>query len=72
MSHTPVSVIVTASGSPDHFSACLETLRPELGAQDEVVCVVPHDRPELRRELTGRAWVRIVEDSSADLKKVGS
>ncbi|TMM37042.1 MAG: glycosyltransferase [Actinobacteria bacterium] len=66
MSHPPVSVIVTASGSPADFSACLDWLRPELGPQDEVVCVVPHDRPQLRRELTGQSWLRILDDDSAD------
>ncbi|MEV6923092.1 glycosyltransferase family 2 protein [Dactylosporangium sp. NPDC051485] len=61
MSHIPVSVIVAAGGSPDDFHACLESLRPTLGMRDEVVCVMPADRPELRAELRGQDWLRVIE-----------
>ncbi|GAA2356695.1 glycosyltransferase family 2 protein [Dactylosporangium salmoneum] len=61
MSHIPVSVIVAAGGSPDDFHACLESLRPTLGMRDEVVCVLPADRPELRTELRGQDWLRVIE-----------
>jgi tetratricopeptide (TPR) repeat protein len=61
MSHIPVSVIIAAGGSPDDFHACLDSLRPTLGARDEVVCVLPADRPELRAELRGQSWLRTVD-----------
>ncbi len=66
MSHPPLSVVVTASGSPDDFAACLDSLRPELGPQDEVVCVVARDRADLCRGLPGRAWLRVLDDESGD------
>src|SRR5436305_12781331 len=66
VSHPPLSVVVTASGSPDDFSACLGSLRPGLGPQDEVVCVVPHDRAELRREVAAHRWLRVLDDTSGD------
>jgi GT2 family glycosyltransferase len=66
VSHPPLSVVVTASGSPDDFAACLESLRPSLGPRDEVVCVVPADRADLRRELIGNAWLTVLDDRSGD------
>jgi GT2 family glycosyltransferase len=66
VSHPPLSVVVTASGSPDDFAACLESLWPSLGARDEVVCVVPADRSDLRRELTGASWLTVLDDHSGD------
>ncbi|MGI5236672.1 tetratricopeptide repeat-containing glycosyltransferase family 2 protein [Dactylosporangium sp. CA-139066] len=65
MSHIPVSVIVAAGGSPDDFHACLESLRPSLGLRDEVVCVMPADRPELRTELRGQTWLRVIDGTGA-------
>ncbi|WP_432978684.1 tetratricopeptide repeat-containing glycosyltransferase family 2 protein [Dactylosporangium sp. CA-233914] len=61
MTHIPVSVIIAAGGSPDDFHACLESLRPTLGMRDEVVCVMPADRPQLRAELRGQSWLRVVD-----------
>jgi tetratricopeptide (TPR) repeat protein len=61
MSHIPVSVIIAAGGSPDDFHACLESLRPTLGMRDEIVCVMPADRPELRAELRGQTWLRAID-----------
>ncbi|GAA2579571.1 hypothetical protein GCM10010399_06650 [Dactylosporangium fulvum] len=66
MSHIPVSVIIAAGGSPDDFHACLESLRPTLGMRDEVVCVLPAGRPELRTELRGQSWLRVVETDEPD------
>jgi GT2 family glycosyltransferase/tetratricopeptide (TPR) repeat protein len=57
---------VTASGRPDDFRACLEDLRPTLGVHDEVVCVVPADRPDLRRALRGKTWLTVLEDVCGD------
>jgi tetratricopeptide (TPR) repeat protein len=65
MSHIPVSVIVAAGGSADDFHACLESLRPSLGLRDEVVCVMPADRPELRTELRGTTWLRAIDSTGA-------
>jgi hypothetical protein len=65
MTHIPVSVIIAAGGSPDDFHACLESLRPTLGMRDEVVCVMPADRPELRAELRGQSWLRVVDATAA-------
>jgi len=61
MTHIPVSVIIAAGGTPDDFHACLESLRPTLGLRDEVVCVLPADRPELRAELRGQSWLRVLD-----------
>lgn len=61
MSHIPVSVIVAAGGSSDDFHACLQSLRPALGLRDEVVCVLPPGRPELRAELQGERWLKVLE-----------
>ncbi|WP_304524620.1 glycosyltransferase [Dactylosporangium sp. AC04546] len=66
MSHIPVSVIVAAGGSPDDFHACLESLRPSLGMCDEVVCVLPAGRPELRAELRGQSWLRVLDGGPVD------
>jgi GT2 family glycosyltransferase len=66
VSRPPVSVIVTASGKPDDFRTCLESLRPTLGIHDEVACVVPADRPDLRRTLRGISWLAVLEDESGD------
>jgi len=66
VSHAPVSVVVTASGSPDDFAACLSSLRPSLGARDEVVCVVPADRPDLRREVAGQRWLTVLDAPAGD------
>ncbi|GGM60915.1 glycosyltransferase [Dactylosporangium sucinum] len=66
MSHIPVSVVVAAGGSPDDFHACLESLRPSLGMRDEVVCVLPAGRPELRAELRGQSWLRVLDDGPGD------
>src|SRR5256885_8200291 len=66
VSHAPVSVVVTASGSPDDFAACLSSLRPSLGARDEVVCVVPADRPDLRRELARQRWLTVLDAPAGD------
>ncbi|OLB66373.1 MAG: hypothetical protein AUI10_02950 [Actinobacteria bacterium 13_2_20CM_2_72_6] len=66
MSHPPLSVVVTASGSADDLAACLQTLRPSVGARDEVVCVLPADRADLRRELRGHSWLTVLEDGSAE------
>ncbi len=66
MSHAPVSVIVTAGGTPDDLHAGLQSLRPNLGLRDEVVCVLPPDRPELRRVLTGYRWLTVLADQPAD------
>jgi hypothetical protein len=35
----------------------LESLRPSLGWQDEAVCVVPPDRPDLDEVLSTRRWL---------------
>jgi glycosyltransferase involved in cell wall biosynthesis len=66
VSRLPVSVIVTASGSPNDFYTCLESLRPTLGLRDEVVCVVPADRIDLRSTLPRGNWLTVVEDDSGD------
>jgi tetratricopeptide (TPR) repeat protein len=66
VSHAPVSVVVTASGSPDDFASCLSSLRPSLGARDEVVCVVPADRPDLRREAAGQRWLTVLDAADGD------
>jgi GT2 family glycosyltransferase/tetratricopeptide (TPR) repeat protein len=66
VSHAPVSVVVTASGSPDDFASCLSSLRPSLGARDEVVCVVPADRPDLRREVAGQRWLTVLDAPAGD------
>jgi GT2 family glycosyltransferase len=66
VSRLPVSVIVTASGSPDDFRACLESLRPTLGLRDEVVCVLPADRADLRDTLRGHTWLTVLEDDSGE------
>ncbi|MCW2639770.1 MAG: hypothetical protein JWP76_2076, partial [Dactylosporangium sp.] len=66
VSRLPISIIVTASGSPNDFRACLEALRPTLGARDEVVCVFPVDRTDLRDTLRGKTWLRVLEDDSGD------
>ncbi|GAA1794671.1 glycosyltransferase [Planosporangium flavigriseum] len=66
MSRLPVSIVVTASGSLDDFHASLECLRPTLGIRDEVVCVVPTDRADLRDELNGRTWLTVLDVESAD------
>jgi tetratricopeptide (TPR) repeat protein len=57
MSRAPISVIVAASGRPADFRRCLESLRPTLGWSDEVVCVVPPDRPDLDEVLGTRRWL---------------
>ncbi|MEV0135052.1 glycosyltransferase [Dactylosporangium sp. NPDC050688] len=64
MTHIPVSVIVAAGGTPDDFHACLQSLRPTLGLHDEVVCVLPPDRPDLRAELRGETWLRVLEPAA--------
>ncbi|MET7420639.1 glycosyltransferase [Dactylosporangium sp. NPDC005555] len=61
MTHIPVSVIVAAGGSPDDFHACLLSLRSTLGLRDEVVCVLPPERPDLRAELRGETWLKVIE-----------
>ncbi|GAA0817775.1 glycosyltransferase [Spirilliplanes yamanashiensis] len=66
MSTQPLSVVVTAGGSADDFHALLESLRPGLGPRDEVVCLVPAGRDDLRRELTGHRWVRVLDDTTSD------
>ncbi|NJC71800.1 glycosyltransferase [Planosporangium thailandense] len=66
MSRLPVSVIVTASGSVNDFRACLESLRPTLGLRDEVVCVLPAHRADLRDLLRGKTWLTVLDDDSGD------
>ncbi|GAA1576966.1 hypothetical protein GCM10009827_118480 [Dactylosporangium maewongense] len=61
MTHIPVSVIVAAGGSADDFHACLLSLRASLGLRDEVVCVLPSDRADLRAELRGEQWLKVIE-----------
>jgi len=57
VNRTPFSVIVTASGTPEQFRTGLASLRPTLGVHDEVLCVVPNDRADLRAE----PWLRVVD-----------
>jgi GT2 family glycosyltransferase len=66
VSRLPVSVIVTASGSQNDFRACLESLRPSLGVHDEVACVVPAGRPDLRDMLRGHPWLTVLDHESDD------
>jgi len=66
VSRASVSVIVTASGSPEDFRACLAGLRNALGPRDEVVCVLPAERADLSSELRGTPPVATVEDTSGD------
>ncbi len=69
MSRSPVSVIVVASGAPDVFRTCLESLRLSRDQHDEVVCVVPGDRTDLQREVADASWLTVVEDDSG---RIGS
>lgn len=61
-----MSVVVTAGGSPADLGACLDSLQPSLGIRDEVVCVLPAHRSDLRDTLRGRTWVRVLDDDSGD------
>lgn len=63
MTNQPLSVVVSAGGSADDLHALLESLRPNLGLRDEVVCLVPADRPDLRREVMGQAWLRVLDEA---------
>jgi tetratricopeptide (TPR) repeat protein len=60
MSRIPVSLVVTAGGTLEEFRAAVNTLRPTLGLQDEVVCVVPAARADLAKELQNHAWLHPV------------
>ncbi len=62
VTNQPLSVVVTAGGSADDFHAFLESLRPSLGLRDEVVCLVPADRADLRRKLVTRSWLRVLDE----------
>jgi GT2 family glycosyltransferase len=66
VSRFPVSVVVTASGSTDEFRACLHSLQPTVGRRDEVVCVVPGDRADLRTELRNHTWIQGIDEGPAD------
>lgn len=66
VSRPAASVVVTAGGTPADFHACLDSLLPGLGARDEVVCVLPAHRADLRGVLQGRTRVTVVEDDSGD------
>ncbi len=66
MSRPALSVVVTASGTAEEFRAGLETLRLSRGQPDEIVCVVPEDRPDLLAELDGKPWLRALEDASGE------
>jgi pentatricopeptide repeat protein len=59
-------VIVTAGGTRTSLRTCLAALRPTLRAGDEVVCVVPAGRAELRAELGGARWLTVLDSAPAD------
>ena len=66
VSHPPVSIVVTASGTADDFHAFLESLRPALGLRDEAVCVLPPRRPELARKARAQGWLRVLDETPAE------
>ncbi len=53
---------MTVAGSETDVRAFLESLRSGLGVRDEVVCLVPAGRPELRRLVEGHSWLRVLAD----------
>jgi tetratricopeptide (TPR) repeat protein len=66
VSRPAVSVVVNAGGTAADLSACLDTLSPGLGVRDEVVCVLPAHREDLRTVLRGRPAVEVLVDRSGD------
>src|SRR4051812_13318306 len=62
----PVSVIVNAGGAAVDFQNLLTGLRPTLGLRDEVVCVLPPQRPDLAVKARAQSWLRVVEQAPAD------
>jgi glycosyltransferase involved in cell wall biosynthesis len=61
----PVSVIVTAGGTAEEFHNLLTGLRPTLGLRDEVVCVLPPDRPDLARKARAQSWLTVLDHNPA-------
>ena len=59
----PVSVIVTAGGTTNEFQNLLAGLRPALGLRDEVVCVLPPQRPDLAAKAHAQPWLTVLEQT---------
>ncbi|MEU7903092.1 glycosyltransferase [Actinoplanes sp. NPDC049118] len=62
----PVSVIVTAGGTAGDFQNLLVGLRPTLGLRDEVVCVLPPQRPDLAAKAHAQSWLRVLGETPPD------
>ncbi|GAB1694673.1 glycosyltransferase [Krasilnikovia sp. M28-CT-15] len=59
----PVSVVLTASGTTDEFKNLLAGLRPTLGLRDEVVCVLPPQRPDLAAQARAQSWLTVLDQT---------
>ena len=59
-------MVVAAGGDPASLRNCLSALRSTVRADDEVVCVVPPDRDDVRVALRGASWVTVLDSTSAD------
>jgi tetratricopeptide (TPR) repeat protein len=66
VNRSQLSIVLSASGAADEFRASLELLRRARRAVDQIVCVVPDDRPDLRAEVDGKTWLTVVDDGSGE------
>src|ERR1044071_552373 len=63
VTRVPVSVIVTAGGTSNEFQNHLAGLRPALGRRDEIVCVLPPQRPDLAATAHAQSWLTVLDQT---------
>jgi hypothetical protein len=59
-------VIIAAGGDRSSLRNCLSALRPTVRTGDEVVCVVPPGRDDVRTALRDARWLTVLDAASAD------
>ncbi|MBN1174129.1 MAG: glycosyltransferase [Micromonosporaceae bacterium] len=67
MQRAPVSIILAAGGDPPLARTCLDALRATMGSRDELVCLIPQGRSDLRSTFRGGPRLTVLDEAPGDL-----